>query len=220
MKAIEIFNKNIERCEALVDIHRATQQRGRQPSHGELADILRAVVIFEVAAIDSYFHHKILEKVEEIIEKGSRLSEKCVNRIAKNFRKENLAVELLAIAFDENRKQKILELLKNVLKNETFQKPEKISEALEMMGTKNPWSKINKRTSRGRGRTRLGRFRDSRKFIKELAEKRDNITHEGDFYPQGRRYHGRLRPIKRSKVEGTVERLKSFIQAIEAITTT
>ncbi len=61
MRACDLFQKNIERCKALLELHRVVIPRGRQVVHGEAADILRATIVLAVAALDFYFHKRIVE---------------------------------------------------------------------------------------------------------------------------------------------------------------
>ena len=72
MKAIEAFRASIERADGLLSIHRLTYPRGRPPKVTEAEDLLRAVVVFSVSALDSYLHDKILENVVQVVQHGAK----------------------------------------------------------------------------------------------------------------------------------------------------
>lgn len=217
MKAIELFELQIERTKNLLDAHKKAYPKGRPASEGELGDLLRMVVVFAVAALDAYLHMRIIERVSEIMDMTKRFPEACVNRICKPVKQDNRERELIEIALKANPQKTLLGKLQRSLTIETFQKPEQIDVAFKMMEISDPWNKIDKQVNLKRGPKRKGRKETARKIVAELVKRRDDIVHEGDFYVY-KKHHGNVKKIQRSKVAGQLKKLQRIVESIESIT--
>jgi hypothetical protein len=216
MNAIELFTINVQRAEDLLKVHKMSFPRGRPVSTGEPADLLRAIVVFEVAALDSYIHKKIVDVVDGILNREKRLPDRCVSHITRSIKQNELSRELMKLALHTKPMREILKRLEKSLAVQTFQKPEQIEEAFQMMEIRDPWTKIDQLVKPRRGRKKKGRKPQSRLFISKIAERRNAIVHEGDIY-LGKKYHGKPRPIARSDVERGSDKLKRIVEAIENI---
>lgn len=156
MKAIELFELNIKRVSALLDVHKRTYPKGRPVAEGEAADLLRAVIVFEIAALDAYVHKKVMEVVTKIIQDKKRIPEKCVDLITKQFKESDRSRHLLNIAIHDRPERQILKLFEKSLSLQTFQKPEQIQNAFEMMEIKEGWGQIKRSMQPKKGRRKKG----------------------------------------------------------------
>ena len=213
MTAAELFEKNIERCNSLIALHKLAIPRGRQAAHGEPADILRAAIVLGVASMDSYLHKRIVEVVEDAISRHQKISRKCADIVANQFKQETRNYDLLSFLASQKPHKELAKLVKKSIVQLTFQNPEELSKAFDIMGVGEAWTKINRTLSRGRGRSSKGRFNESKKFIREFVERRNDIVHEGDMY-LGRRSHSKLKPIARSYVQRMINKLHRFIKSV------
>lgn len=216
MKAIELFELNIKRVSALLDVHKRTYPKGRPVAEGEAADLLRAVIVFEIAALDAYVHKKVMEVVTKIIQDKKRIPEKCVDLITKQFKESDRSRHLLNIAIHDRPERQILKLFEKSLSLQTFQKPEQIQNAFEMMEIKEGWGQIKRSMQPKKGRRKKGRGYDHKKFLLELVERRDDIVHEGDMY-LGKKHHSKLKSISRSEVSEGLARLQRIVEALETV---
>lgn len=216
MKAIELFQLNIQRAEKLLDIHKKAHAKGRPTSGDEADDLLRAVVVFSISALDAYLHMRVAQVVNEIIYKKKRIPEKSIGYIEKTIKEEDRSRELLKIAISLHPNQKIIQLLKKSLAVVTFQKSEQIQKAFAIMDVKNPWKRLDKFLIPKKGRRKKGKRQSCRTFFDEISNRRDDIVHEGDVYISPK-YHGKLKVIRRTWVNDSVEKLKRIIIGIEEI---
>jgi hypothetical protein len=216
MKAIEIFEKNINRSLDLLEVHKQAYRRGRPVSGGESDDLLRSSMVFGMAALDSYFRKRTMEVVLNIITKEKRIPEPCVELITKTIKKDNALRTLINIALQDRPHKIIMRLFERSLAKKTFQKPDDINEAFEMMNLVDGWKDINKAVNIKPGPKRKGRKPDTKKIILDIAQRRDAIVHEGDLYLSDK-HHGKVKIITRTEVENGLRMLKRIIEAAEKI---
>lgn len=208
MKAIDLFEINIQRAEKLLKIHESAHAKGRPPSTGESDDILRAVVVFAVSALDAYFHMRITEVVRKIIYKNKRIPHKSVSYIEKNFPQEKRVAELLKIAIGNRPHQDIIKLLEKSLSGLTFQKPEQLEKGFGIMDINDPWKKLNHRLKLKGGTPKA--------FLIGVSNRRDDIVHEGDVYISPK-YHGKLRKINRTWTRDCLKKMRELVGIIEIV---
>lgn len=216
MKAIELFQLNIQRVDRLLDVHRRSYPRGRPASDGEADDLLRSAVVFAVSALDAYLHMRVTQVVDEIIFKKKHVPESCSHQLESRYKEGDRTRELLKIAIASNPRKDIVRLLEKSLSVVTFQKPEQIERALKFMEVTNPWRTLDKSLISNRGRKRKGKKQSCKTFLGDLSRRRDDIVHEGDVYIS-KKYHGKLKPITRTSVIGSVTKLKKLVVGIEKI---
>ena len=90
----------------------------------------------------------------------------------------------------------------------TFINPDKIEEALQMVGIDNIWALAAKK---------FRRRKDGLKTLfKNYAERRNKIAHEGDAFRVTRK-KGKLRSIRRPYVEQCLLDIKKLIDVIEKV---
>lgn len=218
MKAIEQFKINIQRAKELLVIHKASYPRGRPVAKGPAADLLRAVIVFSVAALDAYISKRIIEVVSQRMQKDRKISDKCVDYIIGNYKDKDANRILVSIAIQEKPYKKILNLFAIGIQRKTFQKPKELEDAFRMMdiNVTEMWQKINKKIKPIKGPKRRGRRPLAEGILSNLAKRRDSIVHECDMY-FGKKHNSKLKPISRATVARDVNSLDRIIIAIDLI---
>lgn len=201
MKAIDAFMATHGRAKTLLKLH-SSGTPGRPKR--ERGDILRAAVMLAVAAVDAYFHDKILERITPYLKakKGKGLPGDLIKMLEKGGGVE----KLLGIFYEERPHRHIHTIVRQAQADITFQKPDKIESALRLVGVTDFWYlvalKMRRRTSKKFLRRKLGQY----------AARRDAITHEAD-QATGKR----LREISRPYVKLCLEFLTRFIKAADVV---
>ncbi|MEK7644931.1 MAG: HEPN domain-containing protein [Patescibacteria group bacterium] len=216
MRAIEFFILNIQRSEELLKLHEEKFPIGRPASKGVTADLLRAVIVFTVAALDAYIHKRTIEIITKIIHHKKRVPERCVERIRGKFKDKDGYKELTNLIIQKDPTKRLINFLEESLGSVTFQKPESIQMAFSMMEINDGWKQVNKFLSIKPGRKKKGRRADVRGIVATMAERRDSIVHRNDVY-YGNKHHGKVRPITRKEVRDNLETFRAVVYAIEHI---
>ncbi|MDE2079609.1 MAG: hypothetical protein KGI73_04480 [Patescibacteria group bacterium] len=199
---------------------------------------LRAAVVFETAAIDSYFRVKIISFIKKEREKKSFQ----LSSTATNLLKDAIALRIFSKQFkDLNREQKelitnsldsnkpsITGYLEKAISRESFQSIDKIGEAFKVMGLTSPqevWSRIQTAINTGKsikknkiGRPRVnrgGRKADVKIQLGNMFIKRHLIVHEADIVLRGRKSVGEERQISYNTVKRWLASSKKTIEQID-----
>jgi hypothetical protein len=216
MKAIELFEVNIQRSEALLKLHKDSFPIGRPISEGPPADLLRAIIVFEIAALDAYVHKRIIEVLKRFMFIKKVIPEKSISVITKKFKDRDGYREILNLAIQKNPENKILHLAEDSLSFMTFQKPNDIILLFDLINIKNAWKEIDKFLIPSVGRKKKGRKQEAKGILLSLSLRRDEIVHKNDMYVSNK-YHGKIKPIGRKEVADSLGRLRRIVFAIEKI---
>lgn len=218
MKAIELFGLNIQRSEELLEVHKNSYPHGRPTQKGPAADLLRAVIVFSMAALDAYIHRRIVEAVKRVLTLRKRVPEKCIDQISKKFKEKDGYREILNLSIQKNPENRILRLLNESLSPMTFQKPEQIKLLFEMaeLQEETSWKQINRFLKNRPGKKKKGRKRDAKSILLSLADRRNDIVHEADMY-FSKKYQGKIKSINRKEVRDDLGKLRRIVLAIEKI---
>lgn len=184
-------------------------------------DLRRMAVVQAVAAIDSYMHALVLNRLSEI-----RQSSDLPKVLAQLDIPFGDLVDLADGWLDHQREQTELikkkkpltqkrpwvrikkNLQKRILK-ETFQSYEQIGTALAMSGVKNGWTKISKE---------LGQTpKQIQTRLNVLVRRRNQIVHEGDIQRQSRPQKLRFNDVNHREIERQVDQVEALINAIEKV---
>lgn len=202
-KSYKSFERTLERASALLDAQKiVTQQKGRPPWF--LSDILRASLVMIMAALDSYIHDVIQERVYVYLfqSKGKNLQKKLLDVLREAIPYERI----FEVWFADRPKVHIATAIRKRNAERTFMKPDKIEEALKMVGINDVW------------KIAANKFKRRRDGIKTLfgkyAERRDKIAHEGDAF-RVTRAKGKLRSIRRPYVEDCLSNVGRLVKIIE-----
>ncbi|MFP4055525.1 MAG: hypothetical protein ACLF0G_01510 [Candidatus Brocadiia bacterium] len=200
IKAIEAFSATLERAETLLALHSAT--RGRPPKEKE--DILRAAVMLAVAAVDSYFHDKILERLTPFLQtrRGSRIPGSLIKLLEKHGGVE----KMLEILYADRPHRRIHTIVRRAQAELTFQKPDKIEAALRLLGISDLWYRVATEMKHGASKERV------KKRLGQYAWRRDKIAHEAD-----RTTGGKPTPIRKPYVTDCISFLRRFIRAADRV---
>jgi RiboL-PSP-HEPN len=200
-KAITAFSSTHERAGTLLKLH-SSGTAGRPKKEKE--DILRAAVMLAVAAVDSYFHDKILERLTPLLQarKGKNLPGDLIKLLEKNCGVE----KLLGVLYEERPHRHIHTIVKQAQADLTFQKPDKIENALKLIGISDFWYKVAVKMGHGTSKESLKRK------LGQYAARRDKIAHEADRAPGST-----LNKISRPYVKECLNFVDRFIKGADTM---
>jgi len=204
MPAIEIFRQTIERAQALVDLHRTLCPRGKPKA--EYADILRSAVVVAVSAMDGYFHEKLVESVPRLVraKKGRHLPGKLVQIIKEQASHE----KLIETIFKERPTSHIASMVRNSVRDRTYQDVGKIEDALRIIGLDDLWYRVGRKLKIGKEK--------ARGLVQGYVTRRHQIVHRGDF-GQTKRTKNKLHGITRRYAERCVADISRFIEIVDGL---
>lgn len=207
MKAIEIFRKNAERALGLIELHESAFPRGRPRATGELPDMLRASVVFAVAAVDSYFHDKILENVIAVIKYCGKNRAGLPGYLSEILKDCLTPEKALSLLYRKRPDEEFRKVLARHLGDRTYQDAGKIEKAVQIIGVSDIWESV-RQTLRLRSKNR------AKAYIQPYVRRRHQIVHEGDLY-KSKKFRHTLRPIARSYARNCVKHIRWFIEAVD-----
>jgi len=165
-------------------------------SEEQLTDLLRASIVMGVAALDAYFHAKILAHVVQCAKKGTSMP----GALAK----ASMTVKDFVGARQYKRKMTVVRnALKRTLGYQSLQQPENISHALALIGVSKFWDRVATRLEKDAG--------EVRKKLGSLIKRRNQIAHEADL-SQSRRARNKPHRLLPSYVGKSLEFLKQLVQ--------
>lgn len=169
-------------------------------STSALDDLLRASLVMAVAAMDAYFHAKILRYVVSHSRKaspsGRLLNERILVSDFIEGRKRQRANTALRAALERN------------LSYQSLQHPEKIADALGLIGVCKFWDEIAKALKRAK--------KDLCDEIGAIVRRRNQIAHEGDL-SQSKKARNQDRSIANKYVRDSITTLKQFVDAADVL---
>ncbi|MDH7515185.1 MAG: HEPN domain-containing protein [Bacteroidota bacterium] len=205
MAAFDNFRSIMKRAETLVDLHKVLCPRGKPKA--EYADILRAVIVLSVSAVDGYFHEKIPENIARLIQgkRGRNLPGKLIDVIKAEASHE----KLISIMFEKRRLSHIVSLVRKSMKEKTYQDPGKIEEAIKLLGIDKFWEKVGQQLN-------VQKEKKIKTYIQRYINRRNDIAHRADF-GQTKRNKNKLHNINRSYANKCIDEVRQFIEAIESV---
>jgi len=202
-KAHKSFERTLERVDAMLEAHKiVTRQQGRPPRF--LSDILRSTIILIIASLDSYLHDVIQERVYHYvsIRKGKNLHKK----LLETFKDAVPYEKVFRVWFSARPSVHIATAVRKRNADRTFINPDKIEEALQIVGIDDIWVLAARK---------FRRRKDGLKTLfKAYADRRNKIVHEGDAFRVTRK-KGELRSIRRPYVEQCYSDVKKFVDVVE-----
>lgn len=231
---IQIFELAHQRAEDFLGL----TTKGRKAD-----DDLRAAVVFSVAAVDAYFHTKILKHFREKRTKSGNFT---LPIAAQELIREVVALELTKSEYRDLPKKKqelvnyacvssnpsLLSYLEEALKRKSFQSTEDMSSAMRIMGqtpqeiwgrfdssTKVKAKKLSEKRTAGRPKkNKRGRKIDAKKQMGKLFSRRHLIVHDADILVRGNK-SGKPRPINSTYVRKWINSSKDAIKRIDNLIT-
>ena len=209
MNAFDAFNRTLERAQSLVDVHCVSFPKGRPPKGGEPDDLLRAVVVFAVSAVDSYIHDKIIENVVRIVVYCGKRGSGFPGHLIDVMKSAITTEKALTLIYRKRPDQEVQKIMRQHLSERTFQDPGKIEAAMRYLGLSDLWEPV-------RVRLRLSSKDRAKKFIQSYVNRRHHIVHEGDIY-KSKKYRHQLRPITRPYARNCVRDVKKFVKVLNDV---
>lgn len=204
MKARESFLRNVERCRTLLQIHRKCWPR-RPARQGD--DLLRAVVVLAVSALDSYLHDIVIENAPRVLmayAKGHTAAPgKLIDALKPSLNPET-CLKLIGRGRPD---EEIRKLVSKHVAERTFQEPGDIEKALRLIALDDFWEYLRKRL-------RLARKSEAREYLVRYVVRRHRMVHEADAY-KSKKFHGQLRRINRPFAVGCVTDVARFVNALD-----
>lgn len=196
------FEKNILSIDELLKLH-ALIIRDYPLLEDQSDELLRAIIVLSVSALDNYLHDFYrTEIVESYLGKGNF-----------NVRFDKIQVSISTLrdldnAFSEAEKRNFLNNeIRKLHRTETYQSQRSIENIFSNIQIKNVWSKLEPA------------FGTTAKNIKDelgiIIDRRNKISHESDWDY----FNQRKNPIDLKEVEFVVDFIKKFVRGIELITT-
>lgn len=186
---------------------------GDRFSHDYASELLRAALVFGVAATDRYFHDVVIHYSSKILNRKDEDVPKRFKKIKISVIEANRAVMKRV----RDPKARPGHILKKAIQDElfhlTFQGSNEIDTAVNMLGIKDFWGKISGI------KHSLGTAQELKNYLDEYAHRRNQIVHEADRYKGPKQRYFNVRDIKFKYVQDYVEWLKDFIVIVDEVIT-
>ena len=177
--------------------------------HDYLSELLRFSLVAAVSAMDRYFHDAVVERSWSLLGKRE-------DRIPKELRKLEIPVletkrALSRLKGDDHSRPG--NLVKKAIQNKlhadfTFQSPDSVLKAAQMLGVKDFWSSVAKHM------VSTPKVSDIQDTLRQIAVRRNQIVHEADLERKTRSRKLSLREVSGSESKKSVEWIKEFVQAV------
>jgi hypothetical protein len=209
MNSYHAFERTIDRAQSLVVLHKTSFPRGRPPGGGEPDDVLRAIVVFSVAAMDSYFHDIIVENAMGVLKHCAKNKKDFPGHLIDAIKPQLTPEKSLLLLYRARPDEELRKIIHEHLAERTFQDPGKIEQGLRIVGIEDVWEPLRKKLN-------LRSKRKAKEYVLPYIKRRHQIVHEGDLY-KSKRFHHKLRPIGRRFADECVKHIRTFVTALHSI---
>ena len=179
--------------------------------HEYVSELLRSAIIAAVSALDRYLHDLFVEHSWKLLSRKE-------DDIPKKLKDINIPVFQTKKAIDHLRSSSsarpgtiIKKALQDALHKRTFQNPNDVYDASQMIGIKDFWEKLAKAMP---GNPTKGAVQ---KKLKEISVRRNQIVHESDLVRITRNHGPTLQPISENQAKNWVSWITSFVAAFDKI---
>jgi hypothetical protein len=207
----------VGRARALVDLAArlsrgdARQLVGAAGGRSVRDDLRRLAIVMAVAALDTYMHRLVVSRAYKRSPMPAKLADITV-RFGDLVEQADLAV--IAHKDDRDTRPRVAakRLLRERLLRETFQRYERVSEALAMAGKPKSWREI--------AAAMPGSLKqeDVKTRLDALVERRNAIVHEGDYERLDRPQQAKVVLVSPREARDSVRFVSDLIEAIHQIT--
>ena len=139
MRARESFVRNIERCRVLLQIHRKNWPR-RPARQGD--DLLRAVIVLAVSALDSYLHDIAIENAPGVLLAFAKGKTNAPGKLIEASKPSLTPENCLKLIGRGRPDVEIRKLVTRHVKERTFQDPGEIERALRLIALEDFWEAL------------------------------------------------------------------------------
>lgn len=162
----------------------------------QLKDTLRASLVMAVSAMDAYFHSKVLAHIVKAASKDGQMPGA--------LKKQTISVADFVAGKRYKRRMTIVRNSMNrQLGFQSLQNPDKIEDALSLIGVKKFWSRVS---------TRLGTSSDDlKKELKQITRRRNQISHAGDL-SKSKKARNKPHDLAHSTVDTAIAFIESLVR--------
>jgi hypothetical protein len=175
-------------------------------------DLRRLAIVMAVAALDTYMHRLVVSRAYSQAPMPRTLADMTV-RFGDLVNQADAAVVAHREARDTRPRVPAKRLLRERLLRETFQRYERVSEALAMAGKPKSWKEIAKAMPSSPTQEVVKMTLDT------LVERRNAIVHEGDYERLDRPQRARVATVSPREARQSVKFISDLIEAIHQVTT-
>lgn len=190
------FEKNVLSIKMLGEIHKyfSTQLHAL-----DLSEILRAQYVLIISAFDCYIHDAVRESMVEMFV-GTRMAN---NSFEKFKIPMSIVQQLLSTNDVPTRRQLISASIKKITSADSYQAPNKVENALQLIALSGIWTAIS---------PEMGiRPQDIKSKLALIVNRRNKIAHEADIDP----LTGDKIPIDRNDILDVLGFIEKLVYAIE-----
>lgn len=197
MKPIELLHENIVRVRELGGLHEAIGSLLTAVVNP--SDLLRAQHVLVVSALDHFVHESVRQGVLDIFDG--------IRNQTEHYAKLRVSVGTLSLTSRSEARAALESEVRFQHSHLSFQKPEKVADAIRLYSDVKLWEQVGLRMSR------------SPKSIKDelnlIVDRRNKIAHEADLDPG---YPGARWPINPEDVAITVNFIEEVCHSIDQVT--
>jgi hypothetical protein len=171
----------------------------------------RLSVVMAVAALDTYMHRLILERVythDELPKELARLDVGFAQLLAQA---DATGAAARAASHNPRPRVEVKRLLRDRLLRETFQSFDAVGRALRMAGRNKEWEAIGLRMSPERSPEEI------RERLNGIVKRRNQIVHEGDYVRLDRPQTSRRNEMTTPQAKADIEFIEQIINAIHQV---
>lgn len=182
-----------------------------QFNHDILSELLRGSIVTSVSALDRYLHDLVVERCWALLTRKEADIPSELAKIRIPVVETKRALQQLRNNADARPGNLVKKAVQEMLHKETFQSPDDVKRAAEMVGCTDFWTKVSVRMT---GKPAKG---DVVASLRGIAIRRNQIVHEADLVRKVRDARPSLRDISHADAKRSVMWMKDFVAAIEQI---
>ena len=210
----------IGRARALLDSARPVVVKNRRPgglfrrvrpSASARADMRRLSVVMAVAALDTYMHRLILERVYLHKQLPKQLARLDVEFAQLLEQADATGEAARAKPYEPRPRVGVKRLLRDRLLKETFQTFDGVSRALHLAGRKKEWPEIGQRITPKRSPEEI------KERLNAIVTRRNQIVHEGDYARLEKPQGPRRNQMTTAQAKADIDFIEQVINAVHAV---
>lgn len=198
--------------ESILILRQVTGIDNKHFTHDYLSELLRGSVVAIVSALDRYIHDLVVENSWKLLQRHQ-------DKIPNELKKMHLPILATKRALERLRKSQFARpgtLVKQAIQEQlhrefTFQKPDSILLAAQMLGVKEFWAKVGSRMA---GTPAANKVVST---LREIADRRNQIVHEADQVRKTKAKEITLRDIDDKAVRRWVAWIRDFARAVDKV---
>jgi hypothetical protein len=178
-------------------------------AHDYLTELLRAAVVAGVSATDRYFHDVVVYHSWKLLSRKDEEVPKELRQLSIPALTTRRAVEKMKSKPRARPGLVVKMAIQESLHRRTFQDPNDVHWASQLLGVKDFWGEVAKRMP---GSPSKG---DVQATLRTIVRRRHQIVHEADLHRKVKTKVPTLRELTRAEAEKWVRWLRDFVQAAD-----